>query len=67
MPPQLLYQYISTPAGLASWYADDVRADAGCNICFSGINRPKAILMRTKLDEYIRFHWVDDDPANTFF
>jgi len=25
--PQLIYQYISTPAGLASWYADDVRAD----------------------------------------
>ena len=23
--------------------------------------------MRTKLDEYIRFHWVDDAPANTFF
>ena len=23
--PQLLYQYISTPAGLSSWYADDVR------------------------------------------
>jgi len=25
--PQLIYQYISTPAGLASWYADDVRAN----------------------------------------
>lgn len=65
--PQLLYQYISTPAGLASWYADDVRADADVYLFFWNKSPEKAILMRTKLDEYIRFHWVDDDPANTFF
>lgn len=65
--PQLLYQYISTPAGLASWYADDVCADADVYLFFWNKSPEKAILMRTKLDEYIRFHWVDDDPSNTFF
>ena len=65
--PQLLYQYISTPAGLASWYADDVLADADVYLFFWNKSPEKAILIRTKLDEYIRFHWVDDDPANTFF
>ena len=24
--PQLLYQYISTPSGLAEWFADDVNS-----------------------------------------
>ncbi len=27
--PQLLYQYISTPSGLAEWFADDVNSRGG--------------------------------------
>ena len=65
--PQLIYQYISTPAGLASWYADDVRADEDTyTFVWNGIEET-AQLLRQKLDEHIRFHWKEDEEATTYF
>lgn len=65
--PQLLYQYISTPAGLASWYADDVRAYEDHYVfVWNGVEE-NAQLWHKKLDDHIRFHWEEDSEANTFF
>ena len=59
--PQLIYQYIATPAGLASWYADDVRANEDTyTFVWNGIEET-AQLLRQKLDDHIRFHWKEDD------
>ena len=65
--PQLLYQYISTPEGLASWYADDVRADdKHYTFVWNGIEE-RALLSSKKTDSHIRFHWEDDPDSATFF
>ena len=65
--PQLLYQYISTPAGLSSWYADDVRTTSDTyTFEWDGVEE-KAQLLRKKLDEAIRFHWVEDEDLSTYF
>ena len=49
---QLIYQYIFTPAGLASWYADDVRAnDDTYTFVWNGFEET-AQLLRQKLDEH---------------
>ena len=63
----LLYQYISTPAGLASWYADDVRTDAEFYTFRWGDTEEKAQVLRQKLDNSIRFHWVEDALPHSFF
>ena len=65
--PQLIYQYIATPAGLASWYADDVRANEDTyTFVWNGIEET-AQLLRQKLDDHIRFHWIEDEEATTYF
>lgn len=63
----LLYQYISTPAGLASWYADDVCTDAEFYTFRWGDTEEKAQALRQKLDDCIRFHWVEDALPHSFF
>jgi len=59
--PKLLYSRLSTPSGLAEWFADDVHLN-GKNFIFiwDGGEQEAKVLMK-KVNEYIRFKWLDDD------
>ena len=64
--PKLLYTRLSTPSGLAEWFADNVQLD-GKNFVFIWDNAEQvARLLMKKANEYIRFQWLDDD-SDTFF
>lgn len=57
--PQMLYQYISSPSGLSEWYADDVVFKNDVYTFIWEDTEEKAKLLRKKLDELVKFRWLD--------
>jgi len=64
--PSILYEFLSTPAGLGEWFADKV--DERDNIFYFGWNGSfdKAEVLESEEDKYIRFHWLEA-PTEEFF
>ena len=63
--PQLLYQYISTPSGLTEWFADDVNSRGEFFTFIWEDSEEKAKLVTKKVDEKVKFRWLDEDDAET--
>jgi len=63
--PQLLYQYISTPSGLTEWFADDVNSRGEFFTFIWGDSEEKAKLVTKKVDEKVKFRWLDEDDVET--
>ena len=62
-----LWDYFSTTAGLAEWFADSVVVD-GKLFTFQWKNYfNEAEIIGIVPYNYIRFHWLDDDNPATFF
>ena len=62
-----LWEYISTAAGLAEWFADSVVID-GKLLTFQWKNYSnEAEVIGIVPNNYIRFHWLEDDSSDTFF
>ena len=64
--PSILYEFLSTPAGLQEWFADKV--DERDSIFFFSWNgsAEKAEVMESEDDKFIRFHWLHA-PKEEFF
>lgn len=65
---KILYNRLSSPGGLAEWFADDV------NLTSTGLysfvwdgTEQKASVLSKKTDKFIRFHWIDDEDEKTYF
>ncbi len=65
--PNILYSRLSTPEGLAEWFADDVNLRKG-NYTFSweGTQQVASVLQK-KANKFIRFRWADEEDEDTFF
>lgn len=65
-PIGLLYDFLTTPSGLAEWFADDV--DLKNDIYSFNWDGAKqfARIQAAKLDSFIRLHWMDK-PEGTYF
>ena len=64
-PVTLLYDFLSTPSGLQEWFADDVfLKDDVYTFNWDG-QLQKANLLNAKIDNYLRFRWVDK-PDGTY-
>ena len=63
--PQLLYQYISTPSGLAEWFADDVNSRGEFFTFIWDDTQEKARLASKKSGEKVKFRRVDDKNKDT--
>lgn len=63
--PQLLYQYISTPSGLAEWFADDVNSRGEFFTFIWDDTQEKARLASKKSGEKVKFRWVDEKNKDT--
>jgi uncharacterized protein YndB with AHSA1/START domain len=64
--PKVLYSRLSTPGGLAEWFADDVNLKG--NIFFfiwDGVEQ-RAEVVKKKENQYIQFKWLDDTEESTF-
>jgi hypothetical protein len=64
--PSILYEFLSTPAGLGEWFADKV--DERDNIFYFGWNGAfeKATVLENEQDKYIRFQWLTA-PKDEYF
>jgi len=65
-PASILYEFLSTPAGLQEWFADKV--DERDNIFYFGWNGSfdKAEVIESEVDKFIRFHWLEA-PKEEYF
>lgn len=63
----VLFRQISTPEGLADWFADDVSIEGDRYTFVWEGDEESAILLSHKEDEEISFHWEGDEDANSYF
>ena len=56
--PVILYEFLSTPAGLQEWFADKVDdRDNIFSFTWNG-STDKAEVLEKEQDKFIRFHWL---------
>ena len=64
--PSILYEFLSTPAGLQEWFADKVdERDSVFSFSWDG-SVDKAEVLESVDDKSIRFHWLNA-PKDEFF
>jgi len=63
----VLWNSISTPMGLADWFADKVDVDGRLYTFTWGDHGQEAELVLLHGGSFIRFHWVDDENEKTYF
>ncbi len=64
--PSILFEFLSTPAGLQEWFADKV--DERDNVFFFSWNgsSQNAEVLESQEEKFIRFHWLDT-PKEEYF
>ena len=67
--PKVLYYRLSNPSGLSEWFADDVNLRDSVLTFFWDGSEQQARIISKKENQYIRFHWLDDegDDEDTYF
>lgn len=66
-PAGVLYKRLSTPEGLALWFAEDVASEDGKTFAFLWHKEvSRAILVDSQLNEFVRFRWEDDEEDEYF-
>jgi uncharacterized protein YndB with AHSA1/START domain len=59
--PRVLFNRLSTPAGLTEWFADDVNLQGDVFTFIWEKSEQLAEMVQRKDNKYIRFRWLDDD------
>ena len=66
--PKVMFPRLSTPEGLAEWFADDVNVDGDLFTFIWEKTETKARLSAIKENKLVRFEWVDrDDEESNYF
>ena len=64
--PNILYEFLSTPAGLQEWFADRVdERDTIFSFSWNG-STDKAEVLGAEQDKFIRYRWLHA-PKNEYF
>lgn len=64
--PAFLYQYLSTPDGLAEWFADNVNSRSDIFTFIWDDSEEEAKRISYKTNERIRYKWLAEDD-DTYF
>ena len=66
---KVLENSVSTPAGLAEWFADDVNIKNDVYSFIWDRSSEEAMLLSTRKGESVKFQWLDDfeDGEKTYF
>ncbi|MGQ9621331.1 MAG: START-like domain-containing protein [Bacteroidales bacterium] len=66
--PKVLFPRLSTPEGLAEWFADDVTADGDIFTFIWHKSESKARLAALKENKLVRFEWTgrEEEESNYF-
>ncbi|NBC81844.1 MAG: SRPBCC domain-containing protein [Bacteroidetes bacterium] len=65
--PKVLYTRLSTPGGLAEWFADDVNQNGDVFSFIWDNSEEKAELVNKKENKYVRFKWLEDEDEESYF
>ncbi len=63
----ILYKRLSTPSGLSEWFADDVHIRDNVYTFYWDGSEQQAKLLKTKENQFVRFHWLDSDKDESYF
>lgn len=63
----ILYKRLSTPSGLAEWFADDVVIKDKIFTFFWDGSEQEAKLLKLKTNQFIRFKWEDNETKEDYF
>jgi len=61
--PKVLFDRLSTPSGLAEWFADDVNVVEDTYTFIWEGTEMAAEIIQLKENNYIRFKWIDETEA----
>ncbi|MEJ7829925.1 MAG: START-like domain-containing protein [Segetibacter sp.] len=65
--PSILYEFLSTPAGLGEWFADKVDENKEHVFSFTWNNTTeKALLVDMQENKWVRYRWLDA-PKEEYF
>jgi uncharacterized protein YndB with AHSA1/START domain len=64
--PRILYSFLSESNGLTQWFADKVTFRDQIYTFTWDDEEQKAKLLGMKENKFVRFRWLDDDPACYF-
>jgi uncharacterized protein YndB with AHSA1/START domain len=66
--PKILFPRLSTPEGLAEWFADNVTVDKDLFSFFWEKSESYARLSALKENKFVRFEWIDreEEESNYF-
>jgi len=67
VPPNILFSRLSTPSGLAEWFADDIYVQENIFRFIWSNAEQQAKLLHRKKNQCIRFKWVDDEDHQSYF
>lgn len=62
-----LWNHLTTPPGLASWFADDISINDNKYIFKWDKQEEKAEVVSIKPEISIRYRWIDDEDDSTYF
>lgn len=63
----ILWNYISTPSGLETWFSDKVTVRGTIYTFTWDKNAQEAELLAIRNMSHIRFRWLEDEPENLYF
>ena len=64
----IIWNAISTTAGLQRWFADQVTKDGKTYTFRWGKTETRqAIVVNSRPEFFIRFHWLDDEESKSYF
>ena len=64
----VLWNAISTAAGMEKWFADEVTCENRLYTFRWGKSETKqAELINIRTNSFIRFHWIDDEESKSYF
>jgi len=64
--PAVLFSRISTPSGLAEWFAENVRESGKIFTFIWGSSEQRAVILTKTSNESITFRWLDMEPGYEF-
>ncbi|MCK4853746.1 MAG: hypothetical protein KAT31_05785 [Bacteroidales bacterium] len=65
--PRILFNRLSTPGGLAEWFADDVNLHGVIYTFIWEKSEQQAEVIQRKDNKYIRFRWVEEEDKDSYF
>ena len=62
----ILYKFLTTPSGLAQWFADEVDINEGVYSFNWEGSSEEAELLDEEEDEFVRYRWMESDDDEYF-